>query len=539
MGKRREKGRSGPGSGRQRSSPPVPGASREPSPHSPIDQDVEAAQQQFRQYLGDGPDVVIRRLVTGKERALPALVVYVDSLCNSDLIAESIVEKLLEDYPLPITRTNALTVMEQRLIATGSVRRVNTYAEALGMILNGCAVVIPHGAGGGLACEVTQFSARAIEEPDTESVAKGPREGFNESLRDNLSLIRRKLRTHHLRLEAFVMGRYTRTNVVLAYLEGVCPPPIVEEARSRLSRIGENIDGVLLTETVVELIEDHPASLFPTISSTERPDRVAAALLEGRFAILVEGTPFVMTAPTLFAEFMTSGEDYAERPLLGSFIRLLRHFSLYGAIFTPALYVALVSYHQETIPALLLMSIVSGREAVPFPAVVEALLMETAFEILREAGLRLPRPIGGAISIVGVLVVGQAAVAAGIVSPMMIIVVGTTAIASFTVPNFPAANVLRFLRFPILLLTGAFGAMGIIVSFILLSLHMMSLRSFGIPFLSPLGPFNLADNMDVVLRQPVWAIPERPGVVGFWNRRRIRPGLMPHAWGRGNDDGTG
>lgn len=536
MGTGQSRSRWGAGGQRPSGAASGPGAS---IPRSPIHDDLEEVHRRFREHLGDSPDVVIRHLVTGKARALPVLVVYIDSLCSSDLIAESIVEKLMEDYEFPITRTNAVTVMEQRLISTGSVRRVDNYDEALAMLLNGRAVVIPQGAGAGLACDVTKFSARAIEEPDTESVAKGPREGFNESLRDNLALIRRKLRTSHLRFEGFVMGRYTRTNVILAYLEGVCPPQVVAEARSRLERIGENVDGVLLAETIVELIEDHPASLFPTLSSTERPDRVAAALLEGRFAILVEGTPFVLTAPTLFAEFLTSGEDYAERPLLGSFLRLLRHVSLYGAIFTPSIYVALVSFHQETIPALLLMSIVSGREGVPFPAVVEALIMETAFEILREAGLRLPRPIGGAISIVGVLVVGQAAVSAGIVSPIMIIVVGTTAIASFTIPNFPAANVLRFLRFPILLLAGAFGAMGILVSFILLTLHMMSLRSFGVPYLAPLGPFNLSDNMDVIMRAPVWAAQKRPTLLGFWNRRRVRSGLWPHFLRGGDDPGTG
>lgn len=494
---------------------------------TPVKTDLEENLAWFEEKLGFSPDIVKRQFLTGESRGLRVLLIYIDPIVDSVFISDSVVGNLLKPYSYPITRTNAADVVKQRLLPSAEVQKAECLEDVVANLLSGQAALFFDGCRTALTIDAVKETTRSVEEPSTERSTRGPREGFTESISDNLSLLRSRLRSPALRLEFFPTGAYTKTRVVLSYLEGVINPGLVEEARSRLARIGDNIDGVLNSETISELIEDHPASIISTINATERPDRAAAAILEGRFAILVEGTPFVLLGPTFFSDFFATTEDYTSRISVATFTRFLRYGALFGALFFPSLYVALVSFHQEMIPIPLLLSIAAGREGVPFPAIVEALLMELAFEVLREAGLRLPRPIGSAISIVGVLVIGQAAVSAGIVSPLMIIIVGATAIAMFAIPNVAAADTLRLLRFPILMMAGAFGAIGIIVSFILLTLHIVSLRSFGEPITSPYAPFYWDDFRDTIVRAPKWARNLRPTPLMDTNPRVTRHGIRP------------
>lgn len=503
---------------------------------TPLSRDLDENHEWLHETLGMSPDIVWREFLLGESRGLRVLLVYIDPIVDSTFISESVVARLLEPHPYPITVTNAATVVEQRLLSSTDIRRIEYLEDAAMSLLDGHAILLFAGCRKGLSIAASQVAKRAVEEPSTERAARGPREGFTENLMDNLSLLRGRLRSPALRLEFFEAGVHTRTRVVLSYLDGVIRPGLVEEARARLSRIGDNIDGILNSESITELIEDHPSSIVSTINATERPDRAAAAILEGRFVILVDGTPFALIGPTFFTDFFITTEDYTARVSVGTFTRLIRFAALFGALFLPSLYVALVSFHQEMIPTPLLLSIAAGREGIPFPAVVEALLMELAFEVLREAGLRLPSQIGNAISIVGVLVIGQAAVAAGIVSPIMIIVVGATAIATFAIPSISAANTLRLLRFPILIITGAFGALGIVVSFILLTLHVVSLRSFGLPIASPYAPFHWRDLRDTLIRAPRWARNWRPSPLATLNPRISRRGIRPTPPTEGGDN---
>lgn len=504
----------------------------------PIYLDLDESARYFRNVLGESPDVTLREFRTGADRGLRVLLVYIETLVDTDAIAEHVVEKLLAPYPYPITATNAVRLARERLLAGTRLRRIDHYEDAVDHLLRGYALLLFEGNREALAFDAGREVTRAIGEPETERVARGPREGFNESVKENIALLRRKLRTPNLRLETFPGGRYTENRITLAYIQGIASPGLIDEVRSRLRRIDGNVDGILLSQTVAELIEDHPFSLVPTVNATERPDRVAAALLEGRFAIFVDGTPFVLVSPTLLADYMVTTEDYTSQFYVATFTRILRYIALFGTLFLPAIYVALVSFHQEMIPTALLLSIAAGRENVPFPAFAEAMLMELTFEVLREAGLRLPGNIGSAISIVGVLVVGQAAVDAGIVSPLMIIVVGATAIASFAIPSYIFADTVRVLRFPILLLAGSFGFVGIVVSFILLSLHVASLRSFGIPFSAPLTPFHASDMKDTIVRVPAWGMRFRTILMSMVNPRRLAEEMMPTPEGSARGDGN-
>lgn len=265
---------------------------------------------------------------------------------------------------------------------------------------------------------------RMISEPVTENVVRGPRDGFTENIENNVALIRRRIKSPDLRVESLKIGTETKTMLSIVYIEGIAKEEIISEVKNRLGCI--EIDSILESGYIEELIEDTPISPFPQIEHSERPDKISAAILEGRIAIIIDTTPFVLIVPTIFFQFIQSADDYYERFPIGSLTRVVRVFAYFISVILPALYIALTSFHQEMIPTPLALSIAASREGVPFPSIGEAFIMEGTFEILREAGLRLPRQAGQAVSIVGGLVIGEAAVQAGIVSQAMVIVVALT-----------------------------------------------------------------------------------------------------------------
>jgi spore germination protein KA len=293
----------------------------------------------------------------------------------------------------------------------------------------------------------------------------------------------------------------------------------------RLTRI--RIDAILESGYIEELIEDSPMSPFATVESTERPDKVASALLEGRVAIFVDNTPFVLIVPTFFWQFLQASDDYYSRYWVGSFFRIVRYIAFIVSFTFPSIYVMLVSFHHEMIPTGLALTIASGKDVVPFPVLFEALLMEIAFELMREAGLRMPKPIGQAVSIVGSLIIGQAAVQAGLVSPFMVIVVAVTGISSFAIPNYAASFSIRLIRFPLLLASGWFGLLGFATVFILVVLHALSIRSFGEPYLAPASPFRPTDQKDILLRMPWWSMDRQLSIAE--QRFRVSPETSPDA----------
>ncbi|WAH44657.1 spore germination protein [Alicyclobacillus fastidiosus] len=287
------------------------------------------------------------------------------------------------------------------------------------------------------------------------------------------------------------------------------------------------MDGVLETGYIEDFIEDKPYSPFPTVQNTERPDVVAASLLEGKVAILVDGTPFALIVPLTLMSALNANEDYYERSFVSTAIRWVRFVFVHIALLLPSIYVALVSYQQEMVPTTFLLSIAAAQEATPFPAIVEAFGMEFMFEGLREAGVRLPKAVGSAISIVGALVIGQAAVQAGIVSAPMVIVVATTGIATFTIPRFNVGIAIRLLRFPMLLLAGMFGFYGITIGMLGILVHLTTLRSFGVPYFAPLAPLTAHGLKDVFIRAPWWAMIRRPNTAESTNSVRVPSGQQP------------
>jgi spore germination protein KA len=304
----------------------------------------------------------------------------------------------------------------------------------------------------------------------------------------------------------------------------VVNPKLIEEVKERLNRI--DTDAILESGYIEQFIEDAPLSIFPTIGNSEKPDTAAAKILEGRVAILVDGTPFVLTLPMLFVEGFQNSEDYYSRTYFASFIRLLRFFCFFISVLAPTIYVVLTTFHQELIPTKLLFTLANNREGIPFPGAIEAFLMIITLEILREAGVRLPRPVGQAVSIVGALVLGEAAVSAGLVGPLMVITISLTALSSFVVAVY--TDVTSILRMFFLILGSVLGIFGVAVGELVVLIHLASLRSFGSPYLSPFAPLTTRDLKDTFMRVPMWAMHTRPRTIGWHNIKREEEGLKPH-----------
>lgn len=350
---------------------------------------------------------------------------------------------------------------------------------------------------------------RHVSEAETERTVRGPKEGFIEDIQTNLRLIRRKLKTPSLKVEHMTIGSQTNTQVSIIYLKEIADDDVVKEVHNRLSRI--EIDGVLDSSYLESMIKDAPKSPFPTMYSTERPDRICGGLLDGKVAILTDGSPFALTAPTTFVEFLHSSEDYYDSSIVATIIRWVRFLGLFVALILPAFYVAMASLHQDLLQIPFLLRIDANRETLPYPVLIEGIFMLLTYELLREAGLRMPKIFGGPIvSILGLVLIGQIGVQAGLLGPIMTIVVSVTALTSFILPNYEFHQIIRYCGIPLLLLSGAFGFMGILVGLMFGLTHLISLRSFGVPYFSPVSPARKEGWKDVFIRAPWWAMDTRP-----------------------------
>ncbi|WP_109685896.1 spore germination protein [Tumebacillus permanentifrigoris] len=471
----------------------------------------------LNELFADCSDFVIRPFQI--ETSRPARAIFIDGLINSAEVDRALQALMIDEGGMVDA-----SQLAERSVPAAQTAMVENYRELVLAVLSGDTGILIEGERQAILLSLRGAKMRSINEPESEAVVRGPREGFIENLRTNTSMLRRKLKTPRLKMQPLVVGKHSNTSIAIAYLEGVVDPATVDEVIGRIKKI--QIDGVLESGYIEELIQDSTYSPFPQVQYSERPDTIAAALLEGRVAIFVDGTPFVLIVPTTFWQLLQANEDYYERFQMATLIRWLRYMLLFIALLLPALYIAISTFHQTMFPTTLLLSVAAARETIPFPAVVEAFIMEVAFEALREAGVRLPKTVGQAVSILGALVVGQAAVQAGIVSAPMVIIVSLTGIASFTIPRYNAAIAFRMLRFPLMILSAMFGMYGIMVGVMLILGHMANLRSFGIPYLSPTGPLSSSDLKDVLIRAPWTEMAKRPSFLAIKDTRRAGAAMI-------------
>ncbi|XEC93940.1 spore germination protein [Paenibacillus tarimensis] len=477
--------------------------------------DLDHTLSRIKQLLGNSPDLTIRKFQMGNRRHHQVAVVYMSGLIDKEKINDFVARSILfhpvdGDSPQSADPQHFYNAILTRALTVGEVKVQTEWNGMMYAVLSGDIAVLVNGCAGSIIGNLRGGEQRAISEPVTEVNIRGPRDSFTESIGTNLALVRRRLKSPKLWVESMRIGKVSQTEVAIMYLKGTAEEALIQEVRQRLKDI--RIDAVLESGYIEELIENQTYTPFPTIFNTERPDVAAANIMEGRIAVLVDGSPNTLILPTTFSQFFKAAEDYYQRFDFALFMRIIRYFSFFILVLLPSIYIAVTTHHQEMIPTPLAINLLSQREGVPFPVVFEAMLMEIAFEIIREAGTRMPRAIGQAVSIVGAIVLGQAAVAAGIVTAMMVIIVAFTGIASFTLPGFTLSTSSRVIRFPMMIAAATFGFYGVIMGMILLVAHLSSLRSFGTPYMSPFAPFSLRRQSDAIVRSPFKTPLTRPHI---------------------------
>ncbi|MCI9063273.1 MAG: spore germination protein [Clostridia bacterium] len=465
-----------------------------------ITQNLEHIQTVYNTLINS--DIVVRQFsLTSKNKLYKAFIVFIDGMVDSDLINNYILKPLMLrnrnntfdgtlnnnsniETAHKIKSTDLIEYVYTHLIPQNNVEKRTKFSEIISGINSGNCALFVDTISTAFDIEVKGFKQRSIDTPQNEVIIKGPQEAYVENIRTNTSLLRRIVNNENLIIENIEIGEISKTKCALCYMNNIANPNLVAEAKYRLNNL--SIDTLLSSGQLEQLIEDNNIHGIPQILSTERPDKTVKALMQGRIAIIVNGTPYAMIIPAVLIDFLASPEDSNLKPLFANFLKWIRLLATLITLLLPGLYIAITSYHQELLPTELLFSILAARESVPFPIIVELLIMEISFELIREGGLRVPSAIGPTLGIVGALILGDAAVSANIVSPILIIIVAITGLSSFVIPDFSFGFHLRIYRFAFTISGYICGFLGIALGlFIYISL-MASIQSFGVPFTAPL-----------------------------------------------------
>lgn len=470
---------------------------------NPLHGDLQARLLLLQKTFSQTPDLIVREFRIGNSKREAALA-YLDSLVDKNALNNNLLQPLMHQHgemqdvlsAVPISQvevTSSWTLVEERVLRGQVLLFVSDQAHAY-------------------LFDAKDWPQRNVQDPQLETSLKGAHQGFVETDTQNIAMIRRYLPHRELKIRETWVGARGTLRVSILYLADVVNQAALCELVDRLNRV--DVDAVLNSGELEEFIEDNPYSPFPQFVITERPDAVTSQLLQGRIAIILDLSPGVLIAPANFISFFQTVDDYSIRWMAASFIRLMRIVAFFLAILLPSLYITIVTFHSEVIPVELLLSIGESRANIPFPPFLEAVMMEISLEMLREAGVRLPSPIGQTIGVVGAIVIGQAAVQAGIVSNIMVIVVSITGIASFIIPNYDMSSAVRLIRFPMMLISSLFGFVGLVVGVLFLFIHLLSLQSLKMPYMAPIAPTFWSDWKDTIVRLPLIKMNKRPRSTG-------------------------
>ena len=480
-----------------------------------------------------------------QDKQYNACIIYIDGMVNSQIINDFILKPLMlldkgnKHKSVPTAISNNITVRKVKkfnledyvynsLIPQNDIKKVSEFSEIISDINSGnCALLIDTMAGA-FSLDVKGFKHRGVSEPQNEIVVRGSQEAFVEVIRVNTSILRRLVNSENLIVENSTVGKISKTKVAICYLKNIANDDLVGEVKYRINNL--DIDSLVSSGQLEQLIQDNGSTSFPQMISTERPDKVVNLLFEGRVAIIINGSPYVLVCPGIFVDFISSPEDLNLKYQFSNILRVIRIIAIFFSLLLPGLYIAITTYHPELIPTELLFAIAASRESVPFPIIFEIVVMEISFELIREAGLRVPSPIGPTIGIVGALILGEAAVSASIVSPILIIVVSITAICSFAVPDYSLSFTLRFLRFLFLFLGYIAGFLGIAFGLFVYCAILAGLKSFGVSYLSPYFPCENKDTESTIFLKPIWLREKRSS---FLDPKRINEeGTISMLWKR-------
>lgn len=476
--------------------------------------------QTLKNIFASCADFECREIFIGENPALRCHACYIDGIVSGSDVSGDILRPLTEAgrFSQCSDLKDCFSLIVRGAVYSASMQECPTTDEAVAAILQGCCALVFDGLGRAVCFEARTSNTRSISEPSIEKTIKGAKDAFVETLRINTSLVRRKLRHPRLKLIQTTVGRKSRTTVAVMYIDGIAKPQRVSELMRRLSSI--DLDGLTATGCIEQYIVENPRSPLPQLLHTERPDKFAMSLLDGRIGLIADGLPLGFLMPATFSAFMRASESKTQNAVISSLLSVIRHVALLLSLMLPAFLVAVAMYHQEMIPTKLLLSMIQAKQSVPFSVVTEVLTMLFAFEILQEAGLRLPDPVGQTVSIIGALIVGQSAVEARVVSPIAVIVVATAGIAGFTTPSQDMGAAVRMYRFLLVIAAALGGMFGLMAVLVLIIYHMCSLENMGIAYMSPISEGRFGSLGAQLLRKPLPDDKERDPDLAAWDRRR-------------------
>ncbi|MDQ2087282.1 spore germination protein [Herbivorax sp. ANBcel31] len=489
---------------------------------SNLEVNMEYLNQKFHIY--ESEQVIIRELNVAKK--INSFVIFISGMIDNTTLNQFVIPQLMNENNFShFSEGCPLDYISKNVISINEITKTNNFKDIISGILSGLTAFFIEECDSCLLIESRGYEKRSVESPVTESSIKGSHEGFTENLGTNLTLLRRIIKNENLTVKNIQLGTTNKSSCSLVYIKGITNTKLIKEVEKRINSVSADL--ALGNGFLEQYIEDRPYSIFPQILSTERPERTASFLMEGRVVVLTEGTPFSIAMPATFVDLIHTSEDFFLRWPYASFLRILRILALFISFILPGLYVALTLFHHEMIPTSLLMTIINTREEVPFPVVIEILVMEVAFELIREGGVRMPGVIGQTLGIVGALILGQAAVAAGLVSPILIIVVAMTGLSNFSIPNYLLAWALRVLRFAFILFGAVLGFYGISLGLAFVLAGLCNVKSFGVPILSPIAP-KTKSSQDIFLRYPLWLKKSRPDYLNTNDKNRMSDN--PRKW---------
>ena len=476
----------------------------------------------WKQQFSDCADIKMRPMCLGRDMNIRAFLSYIEVTGGKNMMEDSVLGKMLNRLDT-MEPQQVYEVLQENGLGVSDATPFVQMSEAAGGMLTGDSILFVDGFDRALKIPDKGYPGMSLQETESEKAIRGSNEGFGGSIKQNTALIRKRLRSVDLKVAEYKCGRRTGTNVDVMYLDGIVRPQVVTEMQQRLAEF--DIDGIGDSGVIEQLTETQWFSPFPQYQTTRRPDRAVMALLEGRAVLLADNSPEALIFPTDYNSFIKTTDDYYTRWEIATFTRTLRYVAAFLSMILPGLYLAMTNFHTQLLPTKLLLSFAAARQGVPFPGVVEVLLMELSFELLREAGVRLPGAMGNTIGIVGGLIIGQAAVDANIVSPMVVIVVAFTALCSFAIPNEDFATAFRLLKFAFIGLSAALGFYGFLLGLLILLIHLAQLESFGMPYLMPFVGADLndyQDERDTFVRPPLQTLTHRPFYADPKNRVRLR-----------------
>jgi len=475
---------------------------------------IKERSSEFKKLLGSTPNVVIKELLLGLEQPLEAAVVYIDGLVNNDIVDRDLLNPIMLQIKEDLSGKEQIAeYICKRYIAVNT--KIETdINEAVKVVKSGKTALLIANVQDIIVVNTPGGVYRAIGEPENEIAIRGSREGFVENISTNISIIKRKIKDQNLVIENYVVGRSSQTGVALIYMRNIAEDKVIQRIKERIEAI--DVDAITGSGQIEQYIEYHGLTIFPQMMCTERPDKVEALIMEGRAAIITEGTPFVSVAPCTFFDFFQAVEEYNERTIMASFIRILRLIAVVIVITMPSVYLTLVKFNAELIPLNFINPIVKYRMGIALTPFLELLTLEIVIEILREGGIRLPTKIGQTLSVVSGIIIGDAAIKSQIVSPSSLFIIGIATASSFLIPNYDMALVIRFIKFPMLILANFLGVFGIAAGWFFLLAHLSSLDSFGVPYFN----FTGTDFKDIFIRAPLDNMDTRPSFFSQKNKTR-------------------